>query len=129
MRRRDPTPLPAARQTAARGPDMTIAPATPITPGRIMQFTFGFAPPLIIEAAIRHLGAPPSPARSHSLDELAADFPAGVSGSVDIDIPAPSHEVGGLGVGQIGRIFERARARRNRHGDAGVLAGFRRPVE
>jgi len=25
-----------------------------ITPERLMQFTFGFAPPLIIEAAIRH---------------------------------------------------------------------------
>src|SRR6516165_922823 len=75
------------------------------------------------------LSAPPSPVRSHSLDELAANFPAGVSGRVDVDVPAPGEQVGGLGVGQIGRIFERARARRNRHGDAGVLAGFRRPVE
>src|SRR5262249_852311 len=73
-----------------------------------------------------YLSAPPSPMRSHSLDELAADFPARVSGSVDIDIPAPGQQVGGLRVGQIGRIFERARARRNRHGDAGVLAGLRR---
>src|SRR6516165_6101212 len=54
MLRHDPTSLPATRQTAARSPDMTIAPATPITPERIMRFTFGFAPPLIIEAAIRH---------------------------------------------------------------------------
>src|SRR2546426_3953984 len=50
----DPTSLPATRQTAARGPDMTIALATPITPERLLHFTFGFAPPLIIEAAIRH---------------------------------------------------------------------------
>jgi SAM-dependent methyltransferase len=33
---------------------MATAPATQITPERLMQFTFGFAPPLIIEAAIRH---------------------------------------------------------------------------
>jgi hypothetical protein len=34
--------------------EMATAGTTPITPGRLMQFTFGFAPPLIIEAAIRH---------------------------------------------------------------------------
>jgi hypothetical protein len=28
--------------------------AAPISPERLMQFTFGFAPPLIIETAIRH---------------------------------------------------------------------------
>lgn len=33
---------------------MTTASAAQVTPERIMQFTFGFAPPLIIEAAIRH---------------------------------------------------------------------------
>jgi SAM-dependent methyltransferase len=54
MLRHDPTSLPATGQTAARSPDMPIAPAAPITPERIMQFTFGFAPPLIIETAIRH---------------------------------------------------------------------------
>ena len=51
---RHPTSLPAAQHTAARSPDMATASATQITPERIMQFTFGFAPPLIIEAAIRH---------------------------------------------------------------------------
>ena len=54
MRRHDPTSLPITQQIAAGSPDMAIAPAAPITPERIMQFTFGFAPPLIIEAAIRH---------------------------------------------------------------------------
>ena len=54
MPRRYPTSFPAAQQTAARSPDMAIASATQITSERIMQFTFGFAPPLIIEAAIRH---------------------------------------------------------------------------
>jgi hypothetical protein len=34
--------------------DMVAAGTMPITPERLMQFTFGFAPPLIIEAAIRH---------------------------------------------------------------------------
>lgn len=33
---------------------MPTASPTAITPERLMQFTFGFAPPLIIEAAIRH---------------------------------------------------------------------------
>src|SRR5712691_10212395 len=33
---------------------MPIASTTQTTPERLMQFTFGFAPPLIIEAAIRH---------------------------------------------------------------------------
>src|SRR6266567_6295817 len=32
---------------------MPTASTTQITPERLMQFTFGFAPPLIIEAAIR----------------------------------------------------------------------------
>ena len=27
---------------------------TPVSPERLMAFTFGFAPPLMIEAAIRH---------------------------------------------------------------------------
>jgi SAM-dependent methyltransferase len=54
MLRRDPTSLSATQQTAARSPDRATASATQITPERIMQFTFGFAPPLIIEAAIRH---------------------------------------------------------------------------
>jgi hypothetical protein len=35
-------------------PRMPTTPTTQITPERLMQFTFGFAPPLIIEAAIRH---------------------------------------------------------------------------
>ena len=33
---------------------MPAASPSPLTPERLMQFTFGFAPPLIIEAAIRH---------------------------------------------------------------------------
>lgn len=32
----------------------TSAPAAPVTPERIFQFAWGYAPPLIIEAAIRH---------------------------------------------------------------------------
>jgi ubiquinone/menaquinone biosynthesis C-methylase UbiE len=54
MPRHDATSLPATQQSAARSPDMATASATSISPERIMQFTFGFAPPLIIEAAIRH---------------------------------------------------------------------------
>src|SRR5215813_8524148 len=34
--------------------DVPATPTTEPTPERLMQFTFGFAPPLIIEAAIRH---------------------------------------------------------------------------
>ena len=33
---------------------MPTVSSAPLTPERLMQFTFGFAPPLIIEAAIRH---------------------------------------------------------------------------
>jgi SAM-dependent methyltransferase len=34
--------------------DMSTSPKTEMTPERLMQFTFGFAPPLVIESAIRH---------------------------------------------------------------------------
>jgi ubiquinone/menaquinone biosynthesis C-methylase UbiE len=34
--------------------DMTAQVTAPVTPERIFQFAFGYAPPLIIEAAIRH---------------------------------------------------------------------------
>src|SRR5262245_20147023 len=54
MLRHDATSLPATRQTAARSSDTATASATQVTPERLMQLTFGFAPPLIIEAAIRH---------------------------------------------------------------------------
>src|SRR6266478_5721393 len=53
MPRHDLTSLPASQHGAARSSHMAIASPTQITPERIMQFTFGFAPPLIIEAAIR----------------------------------------------------------------------------
>ncbi len=33
---------------------MTTAVSAPVTPERIMQFTWGFIPPLVLEAAIRH---------------------------------------------------------------------------
>ena len=33
---------------------MTTSPSAPVTPERIYQFAFGYAPPLILEAAIRH---------------------------------------------------------------------------
>jgi SAM-dependent methyltransferase len=33
---------------------MTTSPATPVTPERIMQFAWGYVPPLVLEAAIRH---------------------------------------------------------------------------
>jgi hypothetical protein len=33
---------------------MAIDATTQLTPERLMQFTFGFAPPLIIEAGIRN---------------------------------------------------------------------------
>jgi ubiquinone/menaquinone biosynthesis C-methylase UbiE len=36
------------------GAGMPVDSAIEVTPERLMQFTFGFAPPLIIEAAIRH---------------------------------------------------------------------------
>src|SRR5262249_23393395 len=52
MLQHDPTSRHPTDRCAS--PDMAIAPATQVTPERIMQFTFGFAPPLIIEAAIRH---------------------------------------------------------------------------
>jgi hypothetical protein len=33
---------------------MTTAVSAPVTPERIYQFAFGYAPPLVLEAAIRH---------------------------------------------------------------------------
>ena len=33
---------------------MTTSPSAPVTPERIYQFAFGYAPPLVLEAAIRH---------------------------------------------------------------------------
>ena len=66
-----------------------------------------------------------------------------MSGSVDINVPLSGHQFGSLGVGQSRGPFERTRARRNRHSNAGNGAelvgmlpaginepeGFCRPVE
>ena len=63
--------------------------------------------------------------RSH-LHELTAQFPAGIAGRMDIDVPATGQQVGGLGVSQRRRARERARIGRNRHRDPAVLACFGR---
>src|SRR5215831_1011314 len=80
MPRRHPTSLPAAQQTAARSPDMATASATQITSERIMQFTFGFAPPLIIEAAIRHRVFDALDAGAKTLEKLCAETQTSLRG-------------------------------------------------
>jgi SAM-dependent methyltransferase len=80
MLRHDPTSLPAAQQTAARSPDMATASATQITPERIMQFTFGFAPPLIIEAAIRHRVFDVLDRGANTIEELCAETQTSLRG-------------------------------------------------
>jgi hypothetical protein len=75
----DQTAIPTARWAATLPCSLPTASATPITPEWLMQFTFGFAPPLIIEAAIRHQvdeGA-------KTVDTLCAenaDIPTGLTG-------------------------------------------------
>lgn len=44
----------------------------PVTPERLMQFAFGFAPPLILEAALRHRLFDALAGGPRSLDDLAA---------------------------------------------------------
>jgi SAM-dependent methyltransferase len=44
-----------------------------VTPERLMQFTFGFAPPLIIEAAIRHRVFDVLEAGAKTLDDVCAE--------------------------------------------------------
>ena len=64
------------------------------------------------------------------LRHLTADFAARIGRGVDVDVVLAGHQVGGLGVGQRGAAFDRARRRvRDGQGDAGVLAGFGRPME
>jgi SAM-dependent methyltransferase len=53
--------------------DMPATSAAQITPERLMQFAFGFAPPLIIEAAVRHQIFDTLEAGAKTADELAAE--------------------------------------------------------
>src|SRR5258708_27460445 len=70
-----------------------------------------------------------TPVRS-LLRQLAADFAARVGRGVNVDVVFAGHQGGGLGVGQRGAAFGRARSRvRDRTRDAGVLAGFSRAME
>jgi hypothetical protein len=46
--------MPGRQNVTMEISDMPAISATELTPERLMQFTFGFAPPLIIESAIRH---------------------------------------------------------------------------
>lgn len=52
---------------------MPAAPAVPITPERLMQFTFGFAPPLIIEVALRYHVFDTLDGGPRTLDALCAE--------------------------------------------------------
>jgi SAM-dependent methyltransferase len=56
------------------------APPTQPTPERILQFAFGYAPPLIIEAAIRHGVFDALDAGPKTIDELAAETAAAPRG-------------------------------------------------
>jgi len=58
---------------------MPAAPAQP-TPDRILQFGFGYAPPLIIEAAIRHRVFEALDAGPKTIDQLAAETGASPRG-------------------------------------------------
>jgi NAD(P)-dependent dehydrogenase (short-subunit alcohol dehydrogenase family) len=55
-----------APRAAVEVPDM-------VTPERLMQFTFGFAPPLIIEAAIRHRVFDVLDAGARTVDKVCAE--------------------------------------------------------
>jgi SAM-dependent methyltransferase len=59
---------------------MATASATQITPERIMQFTFGFAPPLIIEAAIRHRVFDVLDRGAKTIEELCAETQTSLRG-------------------------------------------------
>src|SRR6202040_3740670 len=63
------------------------------------------------------------------LRDLAANLAALVRVGVDVDVPLAAHQIGRLGVGQVGRALERAAAGGDRHGDAGILAGLGRTME
>jgi hypothetical protein len=54
--------------------------ATQVTPERLMQFTFGFAPPLIIEAAIRHRIFDALDAGAKTLEKLCAETQTSLRG-------------------------------------------------
>jgi hypothetical protein len=65
-----------------------------------------------------------------SLRNLTADFAARMGRGVDVDVVLASRQVRSLGVCQCGAAFGGARTCiRDRDGDAGVLVGFRRPME
>lgn len=53
--------------------DVPATPTTEPTPERLMQFTFGFAPPLIIEAAIRHRVFDLLDEGAKTIDQLCAE--------------------------------------------------------
>jgi len=59
---------------------MSTASATQITPERLMQFAFGFAPPLIIEAAIRHQVFNALEGGAKTVDTLSAETRASLRG-------------------------------------------------
>src|SRR4051794_7795508 len=63
------------------------------------------------------------------LGDLATDFAARVRRGVDVDVVLAARQVGGLRVGQRGAALRTAGGVGNRDGDAGVLAGFGRPME
>lgn len=71
---------------AARGLDAADVPpepprvSSPVTPERIMQFAWGFAPPLMLEAAIKHRVFDMLDAGSKTLDEVAAETGASPRG-------------------------------------------------
>jgi 2-polyprenyl-3-methyl-5-hydroxy-6-metoxy-1,4-benzoquinol methylase len=52
---------------------MPVPSTAELTPERILQFTFGFAPPLIIETAIRHGIFNTLDRKSQTIDELCAE--------------------------------------------------------
>ena len=64
-----------------------------ITPERLMQFTFGFAPPLIIEAAIRHRVFNLLDEGAKSIEKLCA---AGGRRSTSTKCRTASHFLGSL---------------------------------
>src|ERR1700674_205902 len=73
---------------------------------------------------------PQMTATLHALEHLSADLAGSMGRGVDVEVPASSHEVGGLGFGQRGRAFDRTRDTADyRHHDGGILVAVGRPVE
>src|SRR5262249_44144360 len=89
MLQHDPTSRHPTDRCAS--PDMAAASATQITPERIMQFTFGFAPPLIIEAAIRHRVFDVLDEGAKMIEQLCAETQTSLGG-----LPGKFDAAGGL---------------------------------